>query len=365
MNMISTASRQWATRPADQRFTSLPGLLRKVNGRKKRAVERTVRSDGLICQANDAGELRLGQEMEWAPTHYAFGQLARIAKVPADYARSIEDADLVADMLNYGLQNGSKEFVKAYETPETLHALTGPAYGRIYDADIVTMLIEMFGDGVNGGGSSGGHFTVPGEFGQEVTVTQANTTIYGGESDIFVFLADEKNRIEVPNRRDGKPGSLARGFYVWNSEVGKMRCGVAAFTFDFVCSNRCIWGVDEFVEVSFRHSANAPTRWREELVPQLERYSQAKAGPLEKAIRATQASKIDDVAEFLIKPKYGFSKTRVGEIMDLHVKEEGRPIETVWDASVAITAFAREIPYQDQRVATERIAGEILELVAA
>ena len=52
---------------------------------------------------------------------------------------------------------------------------------------------------------------VPGEFGGRVTVTKDNTTLYASDRDMFVFLADEENRIELPNR-DGrlKPGLFAQ-----------------------------------------------------------------------------------------------------------------------------------------------------------
>jgi hypothetical protein len=50
---------------------------------------------------------------------------------------------------------------------------------------------------------------------------------------MFVFLADEERRIEVPARRDGQPGSLARGFFVWNTEVGDKTLGAAFFLFDY------------------------------------------------------------------------------------------------------------------------------------
>jgi hypothetical protein len=45
---------------------------------------------------------------------------------------------------------------------------------------------------------------VPGEFGQRVTVTQDNTTLFASDRDMFVFLADEENRIELPSRRAGR-----------------------------------------------------------------------------------------------------------------------------------------------------------------
>jgi hypothetical protein len=73
---------------------------------------------------------------------------------------------------------------------------------------------------------------------------------YGPTSGfLFVFLADEENRIELPNRRAGRLGSFARGFFVWNSEVGKTTLGAGFFLFDYVCCNRIIWGADQYTEL--------------------------------------------------------------------------------------------------------------------
>lgn len=47
-----------------------------------------------------------------------------------------------------------------------------------------------------------------------------------------------------------------------------------------------------------------------------------------------------------------------------HEAEEQRPIETLWDVTVGATAYAKSIPYQDERVAVERKAGAIMDLAA-
>jgi hypothetical protein len=39
---------------------------------------------------------------------------------------------------------------------------------------------------------------------------------------------------ELPNRRAGRLGSSARGFFVWNSAVGKTALGAGFFLFDYV-----------------------------------------------------------------------------------------------------------------------------------
>jgi len=47
-----------------------------------------------------------------------------------------------------------------------------------------------------------------------------------------------------------------------------------------------------------------------------------------------------------------------------HDEDEHRPIESLWDAANAVTAFARGVGYQDRRVELERQAGEIMALAA-
>jgi hypothetical protein len=47
-------------------------------------------------------------------------------------------------------------------------------------------------------------------------------------------------------------------------------------------------------------------------------------------------------------------------IKTIHQVEEERPIETLWDVTVAATAHARSIPNNDKRLEIERTAGALL-----
>jgi hypothetical protein len=165
----------------------------------------------------------------------------------------------------------------------------------------------------------------------------------------------------MPNRRDGKAGSLARGFFVWNSEVGKMSYGFAMFLFDFVCQNRIVWGAQEYTELRGRHTSSAPDRFLEEIHPAIAAFSKASEQPILRAIESAQQKKVDDVGEFLRKR---FTQSQSQAMMAVHMAEEGRPIESLWDASTAVTAYARELPHQDARVQLEREAGQILDMAA-
>jgi hypothetical protein len=194
-----------------------------------------------------------------------------------------------------------------------------------------------------------------------VKVTKANTTLFASDRDMFVFLADEVNRIELPGRRAGMMGTFARGFFTWNSEVGSKTLGIASFLFDYTCCNRIVWDVQGFKEITIRHTASAPDKWLDEVTPVLKAYSQGNSAPVIDAIKAAQAKRIDDVEKFLGER---FSKRMAQPMMALHQVEEQRQIETLWDAATAATAYARSIEHQDARVDLERKAGAVLALAA-
>lgn len=362
MTTLMQANRQWSTRPADERFTSLLDLAAHCDEMRAKSAQKTLSSRGiqaapvegdgraLVCVGPNGGAVGL--------THWSFGQLAQRAGAPAGYLRTLP-APMAADCINYGLNVRDVEDVGVllYKNggPAQLRAVTGANYGRIWNATIARALVERFGDGVTG------DFRVPGEFGKAVDVTKDNTTLYASDRDMFVFLADETHRIEVPNRRDGKAGSMARGFFVWNSEVGAQTFGVATFLFDYVCCNRIVWGAAEYREVRIRHTASAPDKWLQEVAPAIEAYATSSAASVTHAIEDARKKRIDDVDDFLSRR---FTRSQVSAIKAAHMADEERPIETLWDAVTGATAYARGIQYQDERVKIEREAGKILDMAA-
>jgi hypothetical protein len=355
------ASHQWATRPDDERFVSLPDMYAAAHGMRERSAQRVISSRQLQAAPLEGDAKALvaigpsGNAVNF--TNWSFGQLSRLAGAPSDYMRDLP-GELAADCLNYGLQRRDVEDIGVllYQngSPQ-LRAVTGPNYGRVWNHQVIKSLMERFGDGVTG------DFKVPGEFGHDVPVTKANTTLYCSDRDMFVFLADEKHRIEIPGRRDGKAGSLARGFFVWNSEVGKTSLGIGTFLFDYVCCNRIVWGAQQYAEIRINHTAKAPDRWIEQAVPAIRAYADSSAQTITHAIEAARAARIDDVDKFLLGR---FTKNRANAIKAAHMNDEGRPIETLWDAATAVTAYARGVGYQDERVDLEREGGRILDMAS-
>lgn len=361
---LMQASRQWASRPDDERFTSLTDMLNFSRASQLTSVEKVRAVHQIEATAIDENGLGIAIDGEiLEPTNWAFGQLAQRVSAPAHYLRKLP-AKLAADCINDGISRESGD-LGILSRSKGVRAFTGPTYGRIWNAQVIEQLVGRFGDGLTG------DYRVPGEFGQAVKVTKENTTLYASDRDMFVFLADEVNKIEVPNRRNGKSALMSSGFFTWNSEVGSgggwssgnQTLGIMRFFFDYACSNRIVWGAECVQEIRIRHTAGAPLRFLDQVQPALDAYA-AQDTSIIKAITDARSHKIgdvDDVEKFL---NERFTKTEARAIELAHLEDEHRPIETLWDAVTGATAYARQIPFQDQRVAFERKAGKILDLAA-
>jgi len=363
MATLMHASHQWATRPSDERFTSLDALFDKTHHIRDNSVGRvaSTRRIEFVPDENDKTFKGLKVAVNGDVNdvnHWSFGQAAALAKAPAGFLRTLA-APIACDALNYSMRfnrDAEEVGILTYEPETMVTAATGPRYGRVWNSEIVGALRDKFGDGVTG------DWKVPGEFGKDVPITKDNTTLFASDRDMFVFLADEKNRVSVNNRRNGESGTLARGFFIWNSEVGDKSLGAAFFLFDYACCNRIVWGAQDFKEIRIRHTVSAPDRWLEEITPVLTEYSNALAKPIEETIKAAQEKKLgDDLDAFMQKRFTGRMSTL---IKAAHEREEDRPVETLWDVVTGLTAHAKSIQFQDERVELEREAGKLLDLVA-
>jgi len=183
---------------------------------------------------------------------------------------------------------------------------------------------------------------------------------------VFIFLVDDMNPIEAGNLPDGSPDLYFRGFYCWNSEVGAKTLGIASFYLRAVCQNRCLWGVEDFQEITIRHSKYAASRFAHETAPALLNFANSSPVPFINGIKASReriiAHSDEDRTDFL--RKRGFSKAETARIIETVLTEEQRPPETIFDFVQGITAFARNKPNQDARLDMEAKAKKLLDRVA-
>lgn len=372
---IGRVSSEWFSRPDDERYLSLSELYASVKGRAERSRTRTVESAAIRVEAHrdDPENLALilpEADAPVAPTHWSFGQLASLVSAPAAYLRQLP-APLAGINLQYGLTSHRAEQIKTLETEDgrmELRAVTGPDYGRIYDHELVTAVQKIAG---NGTGDT--RWKVPGTldwssgvYNPMVDITKDTTTLYASDRDVFLFLVDDMNPIEAGKLSDGSPDLYFRGFYCWNSEVGAKTLGIASFYLRAVCQNRNLWGVEDFQEISIRHSKHAANRFAHEAAPALTRFADSSPRPFIEGIRAARerivARNDDDRTDFL--RRRGFSKAETARIVETVLAEEGRPPESVFDFVQGITAVARSKQQQDARLDMEGKAKKLLERAA-
>ena len=380
----STVSTQWMSRPADERFLSLTAL---HDSKKKfwdesfqtrsKTEDIEIIAPEITCPA-DMHRLMVGVKVstplvtevrDIAPTHYAFGQLCRLAKSPADFMRELP-SPLVCDVVGWRMKHAREiEEIKLYGGVEQLYAATGPDYGRIPDYEVVEAVRQIAGDGL------GSHrWKVPGVvnwsthfYDPEAAVTKESTTLYASDRDVFMFLVDDRNPIEVGKLKSGEPDLMFRGFYLQNSEMGSRSLKLAAFYLRAVCMNRNLWGVENFEDLTIRHTRLAPDRWLQQALPALNSYANGSEKKLLAGVTMAKGMRVaadsESAMAFLANRK--FSTARARAILEVGEKEEGEPPRSAWAMAQAITAHARSLINTDDRLGEEMVAKAILDTVVA
>jgi hypothetical protein len=124
--------------------------------------------------------------------------------------------------------------------------------------------------------------------------------------------------IEAGRLPDGSPDLYFRRFYCWKSEAGLKTLGIASFYLRAVCMNRNLWGVENFEEITIRHSKFAAQRFAHEAAPALTRFADSSPSPFIAGIKEARerivARNDEDRDSFL--RKRGLSKSETAKIIE-------------------------------------------------
>ncbi len=130
--------------------------------------------------------------------------------------------------------------------------------------------------------------------------------------------------------------------------------------------NRNLWGVENFEEITIRHSKFAAQRFAHEAAPALTSFANSSPAPFVAGIKAAReriVARSDEDRETFLR-KRGFSKSETAKIIETVLNEEGRPPESLFDFVQGLTAHARTKPHQDARLELEGRAKKLLERAA-
>lgn len=369
-----SASSQWWRRPDDQRFLTMAALKASVMARKELCQAGVVATDTIVAKADPDDDESLwiehdGQRID--PTHWSFGQLCQRVKAPASNLREDVPGVIAALYLQSRLHRSENENLgmmvmkSSHEENATmqLRALTGPDYGRIYDAEVVEVVERILGDGT---------WKVPGQidwstgiYDPNRPVTKRSTTLYASDRDLFIFLCRDQHPIKIGVLDNGDPDYVFPGAIISNSEVGSRSLSIETMYLRGICENRNLWGVEDKQVFRLRHTKGLPSRFVGEAVPRLEDFSNIAASSVVAKVQAAQKAKVgkddDEVKEWM--GKKGFGKAAVKQIFDTVLATDGKPPRSIWDIVQGATAKARDLGHQDARVEAEREAGKLMDLV--
>lgn len=354
---ITVCSKEWATRPDDQRFLSLDDLYEAVSRRKRESWTATPLCNELRVIPQEGGlalnvlDPTADERKTLELSNWSFNQLSQYAGAPGKYLRTLP-AELAAINLQWGLENSPVRdntlVLGQTNGHNSLRSMTSVSYGRIWDKEVVEAVMKVNADN---------RWTIP-----AASYTTSNpkraTTLYASDRDVFIFLVDAQNEIEI----DGE--KLYRGFYCWNSEVGAQVFGLTTFLYRYVCDNRIIWGATDVKEIRIRHTRGAPERFAYEGSRYLKRYAEESTQKLIEGVKQAKNTELpitntETVSSWL--QDRGFTKAQANSSVDYAMSEEGQA-RTFWDVVNGITAYARSITHTDERVDLEQKAGKLMEM---
>jgi hypothetical protein len=379
----SSVSRQWISRPADQRFLSMRELVEAVATRYQRCSEVDIPYASLHCEGEvqDTNSLHLAIKGErggvlYEPTNWSFGQLCSSVRLPAEggscglpatFLRALPSR-IAALNINVALamQGDSEGKMQLHDRPDgvqELRAATSVNYGRIPDAAVAMQVLDIVEQG--GWKVPGVMDWHTGSYDPRTPVTIDTTTLFASDRDVWMFLVDDLHPIDVGTLPNGDPDLMFRGFIVSNSETGAAKFRLTTMYLRGVCCNRILWGVERKVTMEIRHNRLAPERFGGQALPHLEAFTGSDPMLLLQGVRAARSMVVagDQAAQVDFLRRLNFSENVAMQIISTGRESiDGDPL-TAWSMAQAITRYAQAMPYADRRFDVEQRAAKVLDEV--
>lgn len=376
------ASNQWAQRPSDERFWTVDELLAATQSyRASATVSNNVPWSTLHVEMCSGSEpMLVGRTGKAALlTHHGFEQVCQHASAPAGYLRTLQP-QTACTALNETLHaqaNGRQAqvlFHKRNDGQYLVRALTSPKYTRVWDCEVADRLGNMVAQGwrvppARPASSDsrarpataadismrGGHSGLSVKVGDMI----APAGLYASDHDLFCFLVNEARTIELPGGR-----TLARGFFVSNSEVGDRALKLTTFLYDYVCGNHIVWGAEDVREARFVHMGDSlDQRWRIEasrMVKYIDQDTGAERERLEHVFETIIGASKDDVLDKLFAVRsLGIPRKTLDAAYVAAETNNERPT-TQFGMVCGLTRVSQDTQYADERVRLDAAAGRLM-----
>lgn len=338
---LTQASREMFRRKPDERFASLDALLRQCQEDKERSSDLWQPPQAVQPRPMEGRlDLAMGEDGVMRLNDWSFSQLCRIANVSKDTLNKLS-VDTASRVLIETLPQTGKP-IQAMAYNGTLRSIHGTSYTRLYNADLLSMVMEFATD-----------FQPP-----QAAMTGA-TGLYCGEQDMFVFLVDPTGWAEIEGE------AFCPGFFLWNSEVGRRSIGVQTFWFQAVCQNHIVWDATELIDFSRKHTANVGDCLNEirriiaGLVDKRDQRRDGFAKVMAKAFKTKLGDNAEQVAKVLY--KNGIPRDFAKQALAI-AEKQGR--FTIFSLVDALTRIAGQYQNAGDRLELDQKAATLLSLAA-
>lgn len=363
MSMLSAGHREWASRPADERFNSMEALeeacalSREQSAETRRPLESTrivVRETGELALAWGKRLLRM--------THWSFDQLSKLVDVPAHYLRRCP-SELARDNLNNGIATFEERarnrnmLVRNSSATDALilRAITTDSdeskrnYHRVWNVDLVREVRRL-------------QSLYP-QWQPAPAAYDGSRGLYASDRDLFMFLVDNDRRIfeKDPN------GGFSRGFFLRNTEEGNGSLWFQCFCYSYICGNHFVWEASNVITVKTKHVGDVSERAFDLIGKQLAIESGKSAREDEARITKAQNTVLGATREEVLltvnslrwpelpQKVVGASYIIAEQNEDIY----GNP-HSVWGFVNGLTQYSRDLPFADERNKFDKVAGKVL-----
>jgi hypothetical protein len=383
MSQLMRASRQWASRPNDERFWSVADLERTAVAARAASGERTYELRQLNARPEGEDIVITSPRGEARPTNWGFAQLCRVIGAPADYLTGLP-AELACQNINFGFA-GKADKVKLLcqnnQGSATIRAVTSDTYARFWDAEVCELLRPAIAAGWKVPPArpapdcdpstcrvATDADIIPGMRGGaqvQVGETIAPSGVYRGDRDSFIFLVNPTQDVDDGNGG----GGLFKGLIASNSEVGKASIRIQSFCHEGVCGNHIIWGATDVMELKRKHYGDLRPFLRklQSWLISWTASDTAKTTAMIAAAKRYVLGQDKEEVEERVK-KLGLAALTLKAIRaswDYAEQWEhtahATP-NTAWGFVHGLTRFSQTMPWTDQRFALDLAGGKILNL---
>jgi hypothetical protein len=365
------ANRQWAERPADERFQTLSDMHSAIAKRDTASTDGKVRMSHVGLHVN--GEMTMvGTNRIAKFTHWSAGQMLTKLGVPRDLLAKLSPdvaTSVLMDRLPAALKDGSVDarqrmLLQSEGTTDTIRAFHGSRYERLWDKQVTSMLMEYLPPGWRNPVAF-----KDGKWGAELVPSG----LYAGDRDMFAIFIDGGDWKDQPGSFDVDGDAFHRGFMTWNSEVGAQSFGFMPFNFRVICGNNIIWGAENVQVFKARHAGGAHDVFKglrsflrtlnentntDSFVVAVRDAKDTIAISLKGASTSMGREHILDEAFTKFKGK--FTQTVITDSLDAILREEKGAKGTRWDWLQGFTSVARRTVNADERTKIETTASKLL-----